>query len=55
MTEQRGHVYKMQNLQTNNLISIQTNKVMNKNKTDPLRAMSIFMRKEMGHTAVLAT
>ena len=27
----------------------------NKNKTDPLRAVSILMRKVMGHTAVSAT
>ena len=29
--------------------------IANKNKTDPLRAVSISMRKRMGHTAVSAT
>ena len=28
--------------------------IANKNKTDPLRAVSIFVRKVMGHTAVSA-
>ena len=29
--------------------------IANKNKTGPLRAANIFMRKRMGHTAVSAT